>query len=97
MTDDYPLQKVLEEITNFNVIENDVMILVKLICDIWHWEDYAVLKGKKLELHTGGWSGNESIITALMRNKTFWNMCWQKSVTGGHYFFKIPKIEKEEK
>lgn len=38
-----------------------------------------------LELHTGGWSGNEDIINALLKNKMFvilWYSEWRRS---GHY------------
>ena len=41
-----------------------------------------------LELHTGGWSGNEDIIEALAASM-FWLMYWQKSVRNGHYYFEI--------
>lgn len=41
-----------------------------------------------LELHTGGWSGNEDIIQALQNNKLFW-VNWEMSRVGGHYYFKI--------
>ena len=43
----------------------------------------------KLELHTGGWSGNEDIINALLKNQMFkilWYYQWNR---GGHYKFEI--------
>jgi hypothetical protein len=46
--------------------------------------------GRKLELHTGGWSGNEEIISVL-QNSMFWVMYWQKSERGGHYYFELPE------
>ena len=39
--------------------------------------------------HTGEWSGNESIISEMKRNSLFWSFCWRKSITGGHFWFKI--------
>lgn len=53
-------------------------------------EDYKPYK-KGLEVHysTAGWSGNESMIHALLRNtfiKMFFYYSWR---TGGHYVFRI--------
>jgi len=66
--------------------------LIDFIKGIWHWPEWGFeLKGKRvlrLELHTGGWSGNEDIICALTHT-TFWMMHWQKSTRGGHHYFKI--------
>jgi hypothetical protein len=42
-----------------------------------------------LELHTGGWSGNEDIIEALQNHKLFWMMWWWKTERGGHYYFEV--------
>ena len=54
------------------------------IKSIWHWNDYFVKKDKShFELHTGGWSGNEDIIRAMMDNQVFWIMCWIESKHGG--------------
>lgn len=42
-----------------------------------------------MELHTIGWSGNESIVNALLENihfKHFWYVKW---IRGGHHFFEI--------
>ena len=46
---------------------------------------------KKLELHTGGWSGNEEII-GLLRRTMFWRLYWMRSDRGGHYYFTLPKL-----
>jgi hypothetical protein len=41
-----------------------------------------------IEMHSGGWSGNEEIIGALQRT-FFWFLFWEKSTRGGHHYFKI--------
>lgn len=46
----------------------------------------------KLQLHTGGWSGNESIIDALQRNWIFWALCFYHHRVGGHYQFEIKRL-----
>ena len=51
-----------------------------------------ILKGRRtlyLTLVTGGWSGNEDIISSIQDNVTFWAMCWQKSERGGLVLLKI--------
>ena len=47
-----------------------------------------------IELHTGGWSGNEDLIRALQKSY-FWSF-WRISKVGGHYYFKIPLKQYEE-
>lgn len=46
-------------------------------------------KVMKLELHTGGWSGNEDTIHELEQT-WFWWLYWMVSRRGGHYWFEIP-------
>ena len=42
-----------------------------------------------LELHTGGWSGNESLIYALLNNQMFNIMWYSQWNRGGHFRFEI--------
>ena len=76
---------------NWNLKKNNVYELLDFIEEIW-WQADTLLyqKGKNVILHTGGWSGNEDIIKELF-NSDFWIFCWEKTVRGGHYYFKIPK------
>lgn len=50
-------------------------------------------KYKTLQLSTGGWSGNEDIIRALMDNKYFFLFYWVSSTRGGHYCFEFPEVK----
>lgn len=43
-----------------------------------------------LELHTGGWSGCETIISAASKS-VWWMRWWYSSTRGGHYIFGEPK------
>jgi len=52
---------------------------------------------RRLELHTGGWSGNEEVIRAILDN--FWltdfklrYVMWK---TGGHYYFELAWLDDE--
>jgi hypothetical protein len=76
----------------------DPMGLVSHLQNIWAWEDYIRVRGKRvihLEIHTGGWSEHEEVIGNLMENNTFWPIYWQMSKRGGHYYFEIRRIKNE--
>lgn len=67
--------------------------LIDLLFDIWTYKDYISFTDGKLELHTGGYSANEEIITELSQT-SFWFFFWQKSERGGHHYFTIWNGEK---
>lgn len=48
-----------------------------LVIDVWGY-------------HTGGWSGNESIIATLKRT-WLWELLLERYDRGGHYYFKMPR------
>lgn len=43
----------------------------------------------RVYMATGGWSGNESIVSALQRS-FFWFAYWESSQRGGAYTFHVP-------
>ncbi len=99
MSDEYPRDDELNKIENWNW-EAGFKSLIEFIQNLWWQPDWGFnlregrdhifrKKCMKLELHTGGWSGNEDIINSLKRNYMFWSMCWRKSMAGGHYGFEI--------
>ena len=45
---------------------------------------------RRYEISTGGWSGNEDLIGAMMANNSFWMLAWSSSRRGGHYVFEVP-------
>lgn len=98
---DYPTEEELDKIRNWDILEESTKGLVDYIESIWWAPDWGfkIRRGYssfpltrkqvvKLELHTGGWSGNESIIEALQQN-FFWFLYWEKSTRGGHFWFEI--------
>ena len=99
--DGYPTDECLEYIKNYDCTDiEDFLEGLKLI---WAYSDWGFKltkvyksngwqhrKQRTLQLHTAGWSGNESIINALQSNFIFWSMYWWKTYRGGHYYFQIP-------
>ncbi len=88
----YPTEEELSKIQKASVSSPvDVACLLDEIERLWEMPEWGFRRrGRKFELHTGGWSGNESIVSALQNNVIFWAMFWEKSVCGGHLYFVIP-------
>jgi hypothetical protein len=94
---DYPSESTLKVIREWDLLTYGVDGLLELVRNTWKYESYFRLKGKrvrKLELHTGGWSGNEDILVALEKNTLFFTLYWDKEVRGGHFYFTIRPIKK---
>src|SRR5262245_55643391 len=47
--------------------------------------------GEYIRFATGGWSGNESIISALTDNLMCAALCWQLSARGGLHIYQVPE------
>ncbi len=86
-----------DEIKNWDF--RDIDGLLNQLQNLWEYKSYFVMKGKKviyLELHTGGFSDHEYAIQALKENYLFWSMYWEKSVRGGHHYFKIKRMRNKK-
>ena len=99
--DGYPTEEALDYIRNWQVggeywCKSMYKELIEYIKSIWWMASDAVeFEGGLLELHTYGWSGNESIIDEL--NKTdLWLMKFRAKQAGGHYYFKIDSEAEED-
>ncbi len=86
---DYPTEEELKEITT--APHDKVLDMARAL---WYYPEYWRTKpaprgeiGVHHLVSTGGWSGNESIIEAMMGNNLFWLIHWQSSTRGGHYVF----------
>lgn len=94
----YPTDEFLDYVrdTEFRTTE-DIMEFVETLRDVWYFGGWGFklhrkYKGvRKLELHTGGWSGNEQIIEAMKENiwLTHFKMSYVRWETGGHHYFEI--------
>ncbi len=72
--------------------------LMEFVESLWRYADWGFSRkaGDEYHLSTGGWSGNEEIISALAGNGVFWSMCWESSRRGGHHIFKVRKQGNEK-
>lgn len=104
---EYPSDVELERIRGWPCPDTgDWKPLMELIEDIWQyapdwgWHEESSPTPGHLGYHisTGGWSGNEDIISAMQDNAMFWLMCWEESRRGGHFTFRVrPFPSPEEK
>ena len=90
MTEDgYPSEQDLEMIEKWPI--RDVFGLMKFVDSLWQYKASFDTWKKGVyhyELHTGGWSGNEDIISALEKNRFVDRFC-VKWIRGGHWYFEI--------
>ena len=94
--DGYPTDEYLKWIEEYDFTKYCLRSFLHAIFEGWNhgtlgYRVHRTHKGyRKLELHTLGWSGNESIIQAIEDNRFFFLVYWYKTERGGHYYFNIP-------
>lgn len=80
--DGYPTDKTLKAIEEWPI--NDALGWLKYIEAAWdHHYGSMWVDGRQLKMATGGWSANESVISAMRRNFVLWNLFWESSHRGG--------------
>jgi hypothetical protein len=93
----YPTEEYLQFIRDYTHETMNIIDFVNVLSDGWYFGDWGFNLGRKykgtrkLQLHTGGWSGNEKIINAILSNiyLTHCEMKYIKWHVGGHYYFEI--------
>lgn len=91
--DGYPTEETLDYVVNYRVENvNSALYLFEKVLELWWNLDYShsteVKDGEIVHyISTLGWSGNESLISALRGNHLFWILYWAESRRGGHYKF----------
>ena len=104
--DGYPTDALLDIVRNWSP-EAGFDALLEFIKPHWsyangYWSGPTPYKWLNIEegveyyISTAGWSGNESIIYALKKNRMFWLTCWYQSQRGGHYTFRVSNHFKKE-
>ncbi len=81
--DGYPTPEAITKVEALHSMDD----AIELLTQIWHWRVSIEVREFALELHTGGWSGNEEVAEALQESP-FWIRHWWKTERGGHYYFK---------
>lgn len=90
---DYPTDEELETLKSWEFKKDiDFIGFVVYLTNLWSYPDRWRFDDNTLELSTGGWSGNESIIAA-MQETIFWTICWEESRRGGHYKFNLKRAK----
>jgi hypothetical protein len=88
--DGYPTSDELRRLRKWP--DSDPVGLLLFVKSIWNYGEWGFkMTGTrviKAELHTGGWSGNETIIEHLEK-KHIWYFSWMKSTRGGHYYLRV--------
>jgi len=87
--DGYPTDETLERIEKWDAWDSGG--LIEFIEQAWHSFGDVRRNGTIVELVTGGWSGNESLISAFRTNSVAWAVCWEMSQRGGLHRFEIPE------
>jgi hypothetical protein len=94
----YPEDEELARIENWSIRgREDCVELLEYVRGLWTYPEYFEHdeEGTHYTISTGGWSGNESLISAMCSNYMFWAIAWWSSRKGGHYEFKLEKWVKE--
>jgi len=92
----YPTDEWIEFINNFKTETMPIIEFVELLRNNWWRPDWGFRLGRKykgtikLFLSTGGWSGNEETINAILSNIYLrFLLGYSQWNAGGHYVFEI--------
>mgnify|MGYP003394176820 CR=1 FL=1 len=86
MNDDYPTDEELEKLSAWPF--TDINGGLEYAVSLWHWPEYIQREDGVLYMATGGWSGNESIISAMRGNIGIGSR-WICSSRGGAHEFEL--------
>jgi hypothetical protein len=102
----YPTEETLRLIREWSA--KDCTGLIDAVGAIWNFRSWGwhANKQKRREykggplsrtyhISTGGWSGNESLISAMRDNWMFWLLSWHSSRVGGHYVFRVADLPRD--
>lgn len=86
--DGYPTEETELAIKTWDCRDMDGWI--KYIYETWNHNYGRIFEENGLfKMATGGWSGNESIISSMRENYALWSVLWESSHRGGLEVFRI--------
>jgi len=87
--DGYPTDETLDAITNWPASDPEGWI--EFVRQTWN-HNYGSVNELEImaKLVTGGWSGNECIISAMKGNYILWSLLWESSHRGGLWVLRKP-------
>jgi len=89
----YPTEKELEQLATWPIRAlADCQVVLTAAAELW-WPPRphdSLGQFPRAHFATGGWSGNEDVLTALKANAVFWALCWESSSVGGLHVFRLP-------
>lgn len=86
--DGYPAEETMLAIKNWDF--KNILGWLQYVREAWDhthgkiWEENGLLK-----MATGGWSGNEEIVSAMQENLALWGLLWESSHRGGLDVFNV--------
>lgn len=81
-SDGYPTDETLDTIRTWT--NGDWSGLLAFVTSAWNTNYGAVRqKSSTIRFITGGWSGNEEVLSALKENTAFWTKFWLRDERGG--------------
>lgn len=89
--DGYPDDEELQRIADWPY--TGIPAMMEFVHGLWSYPNFWTQEGDNLSISTGGWSGNESLISAMQKNVGFWHLCWESSRRGGHYAFDLSRAK----
>ena len=90
----YPEEDELEKIKEWPIDDFDGWM--QFVQSIWAYKDYIHEDDGVWHVATGGWSGNEEIISTMRSNFVLWSLYWESSHRGGKYIFKTREAQDRE-
>lgn len=87
--DGYPTDEALQRIADWPY--QGAAGMLEFVRGLWSYPNFWTQEDDKLSVSTGGWSGNESLISAMQKNVGFWHLCWYSTRRGGHYQFDLSR------